>query len=252
LASTDTTSDLRIRSEVPALVDTGLIDHELRIAVVVVDTQTLFRSGLARLLSEDDSLFVAGVSDGGPELPQLCATMSIDTVLTDIQVRGWDAIELIRSISTFSPATRVLIVAAEADWRVVPAMAAGAAGFVLKDAAPAAIRSAVVAVHHGERVLCKEAAQWLIQDSPDHRLTSRERDILRLVAQGADNRQIAQVLQLGDKTVRNYVSRVYRKLAVNNRAQISPIAVYADSRAAPDSKSMRPATSGLPQDSEHA
>jgi DNA-binding NarL/FixJ family response regulator len=218
--------------------------------VLVVDTQTLFRSGLARLLSEDDSLFVAGVSDGGAELPQLCSTMSIDILITDIQVRGWDAIELVRSISTQSPATRVLIVAAKADWRVVPAMAAGAAGFLLKDAVPAAIRSAVVSAHHGERVLCKEAAQWLIQDSPDHRLTSRERDILRLVAQGADNKEIAQLLQLGDKTVRNYVSRVYRKLAVNNRAQIRPIAVYADHGAASDSKSTRPATSGLPQDSE--
>jgi DNA-binding NarL/FixJ family response regulator len=250
LASIDTTSDLRIRSEASAPLDIGLVDNEVPIAVVVVDTQTLFRSGLARLLSEDDCLYVAGVSDGGPELPQLCSTMSIDVVLTDIEVRGWDAIELIGSMSTLSPATRVLIVASKADWRVVPAMAAGAAGFLLKDAAPAAIRSAVVSAHHGERVLCKEAAQWLIQDSPDHRLTSRERDVLRLVAQGADNKQIAQLLQLGDKTVRNYVSRVYRKLAVNNRAQISPIAVHAGSEATPHSNSMRPAPNGLPQDSE--
>jgi DNA-binding NarL/FixJ family response regulator len=190
--------------------------------VLVADGQTLFRSGLGRLLSEDARLSVAGVSDGSEDLPELCADLAIDVLVTDLQVKAWDGIELTRLISRTSPRTRVIILAAAADWRVVPAMSAGAAGFLLKDAEPEAIRSAVISAHLGERVLCREAAEWLLQDTPGYRLTRREKDILRLVAQGATNREIAGVLELGDKTVRNYVSRLYRKLAVQNRNQISP------------------------------
>ena len=105
-------------------------------------------------------------------------------------------------------------------------MTSGAAGFLLKDSEPEAIRSAVVAADLGGQVLCREAAQWLIQDSPDRRLTRRESDVLRLVAKGAANKEIADLLQLGDKTVRNYVSRLYRKLAIEDRSQLSSRRVH--------------------------
>lgn len=192
-----------------------------KIAVLVVDPQALFRSGLASLLSEDDRLYVAAISDGGDDVAALCASLSIDVVVTDIQLRDSDGIELSRLISTVSPHTRVIMLAAMADWRVIPAMTSGAAGFLLKDTEPEAIRAAVVSVHLGGQVLSPEAARWLIHDSPDRRLTRRESDILRLVAQGATNKEIADVLQLGDKTVRNYVSRLYRKLAVHDRSELS-------------------------------
>lgn len=204
-------------------------DPKLQVSVLVVDTQTLFRSGLARLLREDDRLSVAAVSDGGHDVPNLCVALSIDVVLTDLQVRQWDAVALTRMISKVSPNTRVLILAASADWRVIPVMASGAAGFLVKDAEPEAVRSAVLSAYFGEQVLCPEAARWLIQDEPDYRLTRRESDVLRLVAEGAGNREIAELLQLGDKTVRNYVSRLYRKLATHDRAEITSLAAHADS-----------------------
>jgi DNA-binding NarL/FixJ family response regulator len=194
---------------------------------MVVDTQTLFRSGLARLLSEDPRLLVAGVSDGGAGLPDRCAALSIDVVVTDIQVRDWDAVALTRSIAQVSPKTRVLILASTADWRVLPAMASGVAGFLVKDAEPEAVRSAVISAYLGGQVLCPEASRWLLQGEPDYRLTRRESDVLRLVAEGAGNREIAERLQLGDKTVRNYVSRLYHKLAMNSRGQITSLAVHA-------------------------
>jgi DNA-binding NarL/FixJ family response regulator len=200
-----------------------------KISVLLVDTQALFRSGLAKLLSEDDRLFVAAISDGGEDVAALCAAMSIDVVVTDIQLRESDGIDLTRLISRVSPATRVLILASSVDWRVIPAMTSGAAGFLLKDTEPDAIRAAVVSAHLGGQVLCREAAHWLIQDSPDHRLTRRESDILQLVAQGAANKEIADLLQLGDKTVRNYVSRLYRKLAIQDRAQLTSLTSRADS-----------------------
>ncbi len=152
--------------------------------------------------------------------------------MTDIQLRDSDGIELTRLVANGSPRTRVVILASTADWRVIPAMTSGAAGFLLKDTEPEAIRSAVVSAHLGGQVLSRQAAQWLIQDSPDRRLTRRETDILRLVAQGAANKQIADALQLGDKTVRNYVSRLYRKLAVQDRSQLSSLVAPADTGAA--------------------
>jgi DNA-binding NarL/FixJ family response regulator len=200
---------------------------KLRISVLVVDTQALFRSGLAKLLSEDDRLFVAAISDGGEDVPELCAALSIDVVVSDMRLRNSDGIELTRTIASTSPDTRVLILASMADWRVIPALTSGAAGFLLKDTDPEAIRSAVVSAHLGGQVVCQEAAPWLLQDSPDHRLTRRESDILQLVARGAANKEIADLLQLGDKTVRNYVSRLYRKLAVQERSQFRSLALHA-------------------------
>jgi DNA-binding NarL/FixJ family response regulator len=198
-----------------------------RISVLVVDGQTLFRSGLARLLSDDERLVVVGSSGGHRNLPDLCASQAIDVVVTDLQLPDLSAIELTRLIAGASPETRVLILAATVDWRVIPAMAAGAAGYLLKDAEPEAISSAVVSVHLGEKVLCRDAANWLIEEAPGHRLTRREGEVLRMVAEGADNSQIAEALELGPKTVRNYVSRLYHKLASQDRAQMASYASHA-------------------------
>jgi DNA-binding NarL/FixJ family response regulator len=214
------------------------------VTVLVVDSQTLFRTGLARLLDEDEQISVVAVSEGTKDLPELCAAKSIDVVLTDVQVKDWDGIELIRMISRASLATRVIVLAAKADWRVTAAMAAGAAGYLLKDAEPESIRSAVISAHLGARVLSDEAAQWLMHDNSGCRLTRRERDIFEVMGRGATNREIAQLLGLSEKTVRNYVSRLYRKLAVQNRAQISPLRSYPDLFAAYDLDGKGPLVAG--------
>ena len=173
---------------------------------MVVDGQAVFRSGLARLLGEDDRLEVVAVSEGGPEVPELCAAMSVDVVVTDLRLPKMDGIELIRRVSAVSPSTRILVVASAADWGVVPAIGSGAAGFLLKDAEPEAIMSAVVAVHLGEQVLCREAINWVNGKASVRRLTRRETEVLTMIAQGVGNKEIAERLQLGEKTVRNYVS----------------------------------------------
>lgn len=205
----------------------------LQVSVLVVDPQTLFRTGMVRLLSEDERLVVTEAVEGGRDLPDLCASRSIDVVLTDMEVCEWNAVSLCGAIAEASPRTRVLILASSADWRVIPALASGAAGFLLKDAQPEAVRSAVLSVYLGGHVLCPEASRWFVQDRPDYRLTRREGEVLRLVAEGAGNREIAQVLRLGDKTVRNYVSRLYRKLAINNRADITSLALRTETLAEP-------------------
>jgi DNA-binding NarL/FixJ family response regulator len=199
-----------------------------RISVIVVATERLFRLGLARLLSEDDRLDVIGDSEGAPELLDLCRATSVDVVLIDIQLLRTDSIDLVRLIATECPHTKTLALTSSADWRVRLAMIAGAAGVLLKDTSPEAIRAAVVSVHLGDQVLCNEAARWVLAEEPSTRLTQRESDVLRMVAQGANNSEIAAKLQLGQKTVRNYVSRLYRKLALSNRAQIAAYLEHTD------------------------
>jgi DNA-binding NarL/FixJ family response regulator len=216
------TNDTILRLPIPAVArrSTAWSEPDNRISVMVVDGQTLFRSGLARLLSDDDRLVVVGSSEGRRDLPDLCSNMAVDVVVTDLQLPELNGIELTRLVAAASPDTRVLI-------RGSPAMAAGAAGYLLKDSEPEAISSAVVSVHLGEKVLCREAAHWLIDEAPGHRLTRREVEVLGMVAEGADNSQIAEALDLGQKTVRNYVSRLYHKLASQDRAQIASYASHA-------------------------
>jgi DNA-binding NarL/FixJ family response regulator len=198
------------------------------ISVMIVDGQAVFRSGLARLLGEDERLDVVATSEGGHEVAQMCLTLGVDVLITDVQLQKIDGMELIRQVGATSPDTRILIVSSAADWGVIPAMAAGASGFLLKDAVPEAIMSAVVAVHLGEQVLCRDATNWVIGQAPVSRLTRREMDVLQMVGQGAGNREIAERLHLREKTVRNYVSRLYRKLAVHNRSQIANYAHRAE------------------------
>jgi DNA-binding NarL/FixJ family response regulator len=196
------------------------------VRVLVMDGQQLVRSGLARLLADDPRIRVVDVSAGTPDVPDRCRELSVDVVTTDVDLPGADVLWLIRTITATSPRTRVLVVAAVADWRVVPVISAGASGFLLKDAHPESVRSAIQAIARGEQVLCQEAAGRL-NDGPGggHRLTRQEAAVLAMVAQGAANREIAELLEIGEKTVRNYVSRLYRKLAVQNRAQIATYAL---------------------------
>jgi len=199
-----------------------------QVSVIVVADERLFRLGLARLLSEDDRLDVIGVSEGEPELVEICKASDVDVVVMDVQLSKTDGIDLIRSLASSCPNTQILFLTSVADWRIRPAMLAGAAGILLKDTSPQAITAAVISVHLGDQVLCNEAARWFLDDAPLTRLTQRESEVLRMVAKGASNPEIATHLQLGQKTVRNYVSRLYQKLDLTNRAQIATFAVHAD------------------------
>lgn len=222
-----------LNSDIPQRSDTagsseGFSVVTSQISIIVVATERLFRLGLAGLLSEDDRLNVIGVSDGEADLLELCKSSSVDVVLLDIQVSRSDAIDLVRLIASQCPNTKTLVLTSNADWRVRPTMIAGAAGVLLKDTSPEAIRAAVVSVHLGDQVLCNEAARWVLGEEPSTHLTQRESDVLRMVAEGANNSEIAAELQLRQKTVRNYVSRLYHKLDLTNRAQIATYLVQSD------------------------
>ena len=186
----------------------------------MVAAEQLFALGLARLLGEDEHLDVIGVSDGNRDLLGVCVARSVDVVLIDLELSRANCIDVVRLLASECPSTRTLVLTSNPDRRVRPAMIAGASGVLLKDTSPEAIRAAVVSVHLGDQILCSEAARWVLGEEPSAHLTQRESDVLRTMAQGANNAEIARQLQLGQKTVRNYVSRLYRKLDLNNRAQL--------------------------------
>jgi DNA-binding NarL/FixJ family response regulator len=205
------------------------VSSNLRTAkVLIADDQTLFRSGLARLLDGDDRVSVVGEAADGLEAVKLAASLKPDVVLMDIKMPGLDGIEATRRIVAESPKSKVLMLTTfEADNHVIQALKAGASGYVLKDSQASAIVSSILAVVAGERVMASAVANRVLEmltgaTTPKEfydGLTAREVEILKMLATGMANKQIAYKLKISEKTVRNHVSNMYEKLGIYDRAQ---------------------------------
>jgi DNA-binding NarL/FixJ family response regulator len=196
--------------------------------VLVVDDQTLFRTGLASLLSEDERVDVVGQAVDGAEAVKQAIKLKPDVVLMDIKMPNTDGIEATRQIVEQVPGIKVLILTTfETDSQVIQALKAGASGYVLKDSSAAAIVSSIVAVMSGERVMASAVANRVLEmltgtATPKEfydGLTNREVEILKLLANGMANKQIAFRLKISEKTVRNHVSNMYEKLGIYDRSQ---------------------------------
>jgi len=196
--------------------------------VLIADDQTLFRSGLARLLDSDDRVAVVGEAVDGLDAVKLALALKPDVVLMDIKMPNCDGIEATRRIVGENPKIKVLMLTTfEADNHVIQALKAGASGYVLKDSQAGAIVSSVLAVVAGERVMAGAVANRVLEmltggTTPKEfydGLTAREVEILKLLATGMANKQIAYKLKISEKTVRNHVSNMYEKLDIYDRAQ---------------------------------
>lgn len=196
--------------------------------VLIADDQTLFRSGLARLLDGDDRVSVVGEAVDGADAVKLALSLKPDVVLMDIKMPNLDGIEATRRIVSENPKIKVLMLTTfEADNHVIQALKAGASGYVLKDSQAGAIVSSVLAVVAGERVMASAVANRVLEmltgaTTPKEfydGLTAREVEILKMLATGMANKQIAYKLGISEKTVRNHVSNMYEKLDIYDRAQ---------------------------------
>jgi DNA-binding NarL/FixJ family response regulator len=196
--------------------------------VLIADDQTLFRAGLGRLLNEDSRVEVVGQALDGQDAVKQAIKLKPDVVLMDLKMPGVDGIEATRQITEADPGIKVLILTTfETDSNVIQALKAGASGYVLKDSSPDAIVSSVVAVMSGERVMAGAVANRVLQmltgaTTPKEfydGLTNREIEILKLLANGMANKQIAYRLKISEKTVRNHVSNTYEKLGIYDRSQ---------------------------------
>jgi len=198
------------------------------VRVLIADDQTLFRSGLARLLAEDARVQVVGQATDGNDAIKLAKSLKPDVILMDLKMPNLDGVEATRRILSEQPEVKVLILTTfETDNYVLQALRAGAGGYVLKDSQPAAIVASVVAVMSGEKVMASAVANRVLEmltgtTTPKEfydGLTTREIEILRLIAAGRANKQIAYRLTISEKTVRNHVSNMYEKLKIYDRTQ---------------------------------
>jgi DNA-binding NarL/FixJ family response regulator len=195
--------------------------------VLIVDDQTLFRAGLARLLNEDARLDVVGQAADGQEAVKQAARLKPDLVLMDLKMPVMDGIEATRKITEADPNVKVLMLSTfESDGDIIQALRAGASGYVLKDSSAEGIASSIVAVLSGERVMAGAVANRVLAmltgtTTPKEfydGLTNREVEILKLLASGMANKQIAYRLKISEKTVRNHVSNTYEKLGISDRS----------------------------------
>ncbi|HEV3462323.1 MAG TPA: response regulator transcription factor [Candidatus Dormibacteraeota bacterium] len=198
------------------------------VRVLIADDQTLFRSGLARLLEEDPRVQIIGQAADGAEVVKRAAALKPDVVLMDLKMPNVDGIEATRKIASENPEIKVLVLTTfDADSYVLQALRAGASGYVLKDSQPSAIISSILAVKSGERVMASAVANRVLDmvtgtTTPKEfydGLTAREVEIIKLLAIGQANKQIAYKLHISEKTVRNHVSHMYEKLNIYDRSQ---------------------------------
>ena len=204
--------------------------------VLLTDDDPLVRAGLALILGGAKTIEVVAEAANGREALAAVREQPVDLVLMDLRMPVMDGIEATRAISAEPRAPKVLVLTTfDADDHIVRALAAGAAGFLLKDTPPPRIVKAIEAVMAGEPMLSPAVTQNLIRqvtaDSTDHRrtdaerlvatLTERELDVARAVGHGRSNAEIAGELFMSLATVKAHISRIFAKLDATNRVQVA-------------------------------
>jgi len=211
-----------------------VFEASAQIGVLIVDDHPIVRQGLRTLLELQDDICVVGEAANGKDAVELAARLKPDLVLMDLMMPEMDGIAATRQIKALNQPTRVIALTSFVeDDKVIPAIQAGAASFLLKDVSPNELMEAVRAVYHGEarlhpqvmrKLLNQVAAQPAAPVSNAPELTEREVQVLGLVAQGLSNREIAARLVISEKTVKSHVSSLLSKLDLEDRTRL---AIYA-------------------------
>jgi DNA-binding NarL/FixJ family response regulator len=209
------------------------------IGVLVVDDQALVRGGFRVLVESDSELEVLGEASNGEEAVALAGSTAADVILMDVRMPVMDGIEATQQIlgNGLEPRPRILILTTfDLDEYVYAALRAGASGFLLKDTPPAELLAAIKVVARGDALLSPGVTRRLIEEFAARRtpptsaiealdpLTDREREVLRLVAKGMSNQELAESLHMSPATAKTHVSRILMKLDARDRAQLVVIA----------------------------
>jgi two-component system, NarL family, response regulator LiaR len=205
------------------------------IRVLLVDDHAVVRKGLRALLDREAGIEVSGEAEDGEQAVRVAERLRPDVILMDLEMPGTGGIEATRRISEARPDARIVVLTSHASEEdVFPALRAGASGYLLKHSAPEEVLQAIRQSYRGETVLHPTIARMVLQEL--HRpatakqalttdpLSERELEVLRLVARGMSNQQIADALVVGEATVRSHVSAILRKLQLASRTQA---ALYA-------------------------
>jgi DNA-binding NarL/FixJ family response regulator len=203
--------------------------------VLVVDDHAVVREGLRTFLELQDGLEVVGEAGDGQGAIREAERLRPDVILMDLVMPRLDGVGAMRELRRRLPASRVIVLTSFADdARLLPAIQAGAAGYLLKNVQPQELARAVRAAHAGQALLDPAVAARLVDaiaqppgERPGERLTAREREVLALIARGLPNKRIARELGVAEKTVKTHVGHVLAKLGVTDRTQAALHAVRA-------------------------
>ena len=205
------------------------------IRVLIVDDHAVVREGLRTFLQLQDQIEVVGEAGDGEQALAQAARLRPDVILMDLVMPGLDGVSAMRELRARASPSRVIVLTSFLDDdRLMPAIEAGAAGYLLKNVEPAELARAVHAAHAGEALLDPTVAARLVQTiaarpgvigSESQRLTRREHEVLELIARGRSNKRIALALGISEKTVKTHVGHVLAKLGVSDRTQAALLAV---------------------------
>ena len=207
------------------------------IRVLIVDDHAVVREGLRSFLELQEGIVIVGEASDGAEAVAAAERQPPDVVLMDLVMPNVDGVTAMRQLRDRVPQARVIVLTSFLDDdRLLPAIRAGAAGYLLKNAQPQEVARAIRTAHAGEALLDPAVAARLVDtlasdesDDPYEALTPREQEVLELIGRGLSNKRIARELGAAEKTVKNHVSRVLAKLGVADRTQA---ALYATRRIA--------------------
>ncbi|WP_030106483.1 response regulator [Actinoalloteichus caeruleus] len=192
------------------------------IRLVVVDDHPIVRGGLRDTFADAEDILVVGEAGDGAEGIERAERMAADVVLMDLRMPGMDGVAATAALRERSPNTRVLILTTfDSESDVLPAIEAGATGYLLKDALPDELTRAVRAAARGEPVLAPSVTHHLmgqVRRPGRGTLTDREREVLQLVANGSSNREAATALFIGEASIKTHLQHIYDKLGVRDRA----------------------------------
>lgn len=204
------------------------------ISVVLVDDHSVVRLGLKAYFNTLADIRVVGEAGSGEEAVSLVEETLPDVVLMDLMMPGMDGVEATRRVKRISPSTQVIVLTSyHEDEHIFPAIRAGALSYVLKDIDPDELAGAIRKAHAGEAILHPQVAARLVSElrreqqdttNPFLELTVREMEVLKLIASGKNNQEIAEDLVISEKTVKTHITNILSKLHLKDRTQA---AVYA-------------------------
>ncbi|MFC5835065.1 response regulator [Nonomuraea insulae] len=200
---------------------------EPTIRLIVVDDHPIVRDGLRGMFTGEPGFEVVGVAGDGAQAVTLAEELRPDVILMDLRMPGTDGVTAIRRLAERGSTARILVLTTyDTDSDVLPAIEAGATGYLLKDAMPEELVRAVRAAARGEAVLSPSVATRLIGQvrAPADQLSARELEVLALIARGSTNREAASRLFISEATVKSHLLHIYAKLGVNDRAAAVAVA----------------------------